>query len=60
MTDLPGNSPQSPADPAPLATLELVSAAKPAAKKPYLKPFLKRYGVLRSVVGSTLKWVPRY
>ena len=60
MTDSLGNTPPSPADPAPLAAHELASLAKPAAKKPYHKPFLKRYGVLHSVVGSNLKWKPRY
>ena len=60
MTDSLGNTPQSPADPAPLAAHELAPPAKPAAKKPYRKPFLKRYGVLHSVVGSNLKWKPRY
>ena len=60
MTDSLGNTPQSPADPAPLAAHELAPVAKPAAKKPYLKPVLKRHGPLRSVVGSTLKWKPRY
>ena len=60
MTDSLGNPPQSSAAPAPLAAPESVPVAESAAKKSYRKPFLKRYGVLRSVVGSTLKWKPRY
>ena len=60
MTDSLGNTLESPAYPAPLAALALAPVGESMTKKTYHKPFLKRYGVLRSVVGSTLKWAPRY
>jgi hypothetical protein len=60
MTASFGNTPQSPANLALLAVSEPAPVARPAAKQTYLKPLLKRHGRLRSVVGSDLKWAPRY
>lgn len=51
VTEAPGITPSG--DP-----VELVPGASPPPKRPYLKPLLKRYGVLKSVAGSKIDFTP--
>jgi hypothetical protein len=58
MTASFGKSPEPPVgqEPANAVRPEATLLAPPPAKKAYLKPALKRLGMLRSVTGSNLKW----